>query len=180
MSAVWLRLLAAFAWCALLAACAGGSLQPDGAHDIALLTANYDRVAALPVDEQKREFSAALSAHEKSGGEKTGLNLALMYLLPRAPWRDDKKVLSLLEGVAPGPAGPHSARYDFAQMLLYFVGERQRIERDDLRKLELLNQQLREERRKADEARAKSDEATKKLESLRAIDREMRSRRKEP
>ena len=166
--------------CALLSACASGPFQPDGASDVANLLAGYDHVAGLTADEQRREFSAALSAHEKLSNEKTRLGLALMYLLPRAPWRDDKRVLSLLERVEPGNAEHHSARHNFAQVLIRLIGERQRVERDDQRKLDLLNQQLREERRKADEARTKSDEAIKKLDSLRAIDRDLRLRRKEP
>jgi hypothetical protein len=166
--------------CALLSACASGPFQPDGARDVATMLASYEHVAGLTADEQRREFSAALSAHEKLASEHTRLGLALMYLLPRAPWRDDKRVLSLLERVEPGNAEHHSARYNFAQALIRLVGERQRLEREDQRKLEQLNQQVREERRKAEEARTKSDEAIKKLDSLRAIDRDLRQRRKEP
>ena len=38
---------------ALMAGCASGLLQPDAAHDVAGLLANYRRVAALTADEQR-------------------------------------------------------------------------------------------------------------------------------
>lgn len=167
------NLLQIISLCGLLSACASGPLQPDGARDVATLLAGYEHVAGMATDEQRREFSKAFSAHEKQADDQTRLNLALMYLLSRAPWRDDKRAMALLERVEPGNAERHSARYNFAQMLIRLIGERQRVEREEQRKLELLNQQVREERKK-------SEEAIKKLDSLRAIDRDLRQRRKEP
>ena len=117
----------------------------------------------------------------------TRLNLALAMLLPRASWRDDTRLQSLLGGIEAAPDEQRSARSDLAQFLLGLVAERQRELGDDQRTLDQFAQQLRDDQRKLDhlaqqirEERRKTEEMQQKIESLRAIDREMRLRRKEP
>ena len=113
----------------------------------------------MKTEEQRREFNAAQAAYDKTANDTTRINLALAMLLPRAPWRDDARIHSLLGGVEASPDKQPSARYDFAQLLLKLLSERQRAQREERRKTEEMQQ---------------------KIESLRAIDREMGMRRKAP
>lgn len=166
-------LLAAAAVVALTAACAVLQPPPDEAREVAATLAKYERVAALPAEEQRREFAAAQAAYEQTPTDATRLDLALALLLPRAPWRDDARAQTLLANVEAAPGGRHSARRDLAQVVLKLVGERQAAQRDEQRKVDQLLHQLREERQK-------TEEMQKKIESLRAIDRELRPRRKAP
>jgi hypothetical protein len=121
------------------------------------------------MDEQRREFNSAQAEHDRAATDTTRLKLALMMLLPRAPWRDDARALSLLGAIEATPGGQPSARHDLAQTLSRML----RAQRDEQRKGDSLSQQLREERRKLEEAQ-------QKIDSLRAIDRESRMRRKSP
>jgi hypothetical protein len=150
----------------LLAGCANPLLRPDEAHEVAGMLAHYRSVAVAPADEQRRDIAAAQATYEKTANDATRLTLALALLLPHAPARDDARVQALLGAVAPATGGSPSARHDLAQTLLALVVERQR----EQRKSDQLAHQLREERRKADDMQ-------QKIESLRAIDRDMRSRR---
>jgi hypothetical protein len=147
---------------ALTAGCAGILPGSDGAHEVAAMLGNHERLAALKLDEQRREFNAAQAAHERMANDTTRLQLALMMLLPRAPWRDDARIQALLGAVEAAPARQRSARYDLAQLLLRQVAERQRK-----------TEQLSEERRK-------SEEMQQKIDSLRSIDRETYKRKKSP
>lgn len=158
------RLLVALLLAALLlVGCAGSPFRPDEAHEVAGLLADYRRAAALPGDEQRREVAAAQAAYDKAPSDATRLALALAMLLPQVPARDDARLQSLLGTIAAGTGGLASARYDLAQTLLTLVAERQRRQ-------EQLAHQLREERRRGEEMQ-------QKIESLRAIDRDIRSRR---
>lgn len=149
----------------LCTACAGPSPRDSEAQEVAALLANHDRIALLPPEEQRREFAAAQAAHDKSPSDTTRLNLALLMLLPRTPWQDDKRLHALLADIAV-PKGKPSPRHDLAQFIL-----RQAVDRQ--RRIEQLAQQAREERRRADDLQ-------QKIESLKAIDRETRMPRKKP
>jgi outer membrane murein-binding lipoprotein Lpp len=157
----------------LIAGCASIPPAPDEAQEVAGMLADFERLATLKLDEQRREFNAAQAAHDRASNDTTRLNLALAMLVPRVPWRDDARIQLLLGGIEAAPGGQRSARYDLAQLLLRLVGERQRTQRDEQRKAEQLTHQLREERRK-------SEEMQQKIESLRTIDRETYIRRKAP
>ena len=160
---------------ALLAGCAGNPFQPappDAANQVAAMLARYQRVALLKPEEQRGEFEAAQAAYERTPNDATRLGLVLALLLPRAPSRDDARVLTLLGAIEAPAEGQSSVRFDLAQLLLGLVNEQKRTQRDDQRKLDQLGHQLREEKRK-------TDDVQQKLDSLRAIDREMRQRRNE-
>lgn len=165
--------LPALAAVVLMAGCAGSPPAPDAAHEVAGALANYERLATSKADEQRREFNAARAAHERTPNDTTRLHLALAMLLPRAPWRDDARVQLLLGGIEAAPDKAHSAHYDLAQLLLRLLSERQRAQRDEQRKADQFMIQLREERRK-------TEDMQQKIESLRAIDREMGMQRKAP
>ena len=168
-----LRALPALVAVVLMAGCAGSPTALDPAHEIAAALANHERLAALKMEEQRREFNAARAAYERAPNDTTRLDLALAMLLPRVPWRDDARAQSLLGDIEAAPDGQHSARYDLAQLLLRLLSERQRAQRDEQRKVEQLVIQLREERRKVEDMQ-------QKIDSLRAIDREMGQQRKAP
>ena len=168
-----LRSLAATLALVLIAGCTGIPPAADEAQEVAGMLANFERLAALKTEDQRHEFATAQAAHEKAPTDATRLNLALMMLLPRAPWRDDARVHSLLGGIESASTERRSARHDLAQLLLRLVAERQRTQRDEQRKAEQLSQQLREEKRKAEEMQ-------QKIDSLRTIDRETHIRRKAP
>jgi hypothetical protein len=157
----------------LLTGCAGVLRTPDEAHEVAAMLANHERLASLKTEEQRREFNVARTAFEHTANDTTRLNLALAMLLPHAPWHDDARVQWLLGGIEAPPGEQHSAHHDFAQLLLRLLSERQRAQRDEQRKADQLVIQLREERRR-------NEELQQKIESLRDIDREMRTRRKAP
>jgi hypothetical protein len=158
---------------ALIAGCTGIPTAVDESQEVAGMLANFERLATLKPEEQRREFNAAQAAHERAPNDATRLNLALAILVPRAPWRDDARVQSLLGGVESASGERRSPRHDLAQLLLRLVAERQRTQRDEQRKAEQLAQQLREEKRKTEEMQLK-------MESLRAIDRETYKRKKTP
>ena len=167
------RCLSAVLAVVLVAGCASTPPPADEAHAVAAALAHYEYLAALKIEDQRREFNAAQAIHEQTANDATRLNLALVMLLPRAPWRDDARVQVLLGAIEAAPAGQRSARYDLAQLLLRLVAERQRTQRDEQRKTDQLAAQLREER-------GKVEEMQQKIESLRSIDRETYMRKKAP
>jgi len=155
----------------MLAGCATVPRPMEEARNVSVLLANYNRVTLLPMEQQQREFYAALDAQGKSASDMTRLNLALMMLAPRVPWRNDSAVMALLAGVKIAQDGQSSPYHDLAQFLMRFVIEEIREELEERRKLEQLNQQLHDERQRSGELR-------QKLDALHATDREMRTRRK--
>lgn len=157
----------------LMVGCGAIPTASNEAQEVAAMLAHHERLATLKPEEQRREFNAAQTAHERTANDTTRLNLALAMLLPRAPWRDDARIQQLLGGIEVAPDGQRSVRHDLAQLLLRQVAERQRTQRDEQRKAEQLAHQLREERRK-------TEEMQQKIESLRTIDRETYQRRKVP
>lgn len=154
-----------FAWSVIILAalallgCAGGASRSGEPGEVAELLAYYERLTRMAPDAQRREYAAAQAAYEQQPGDAARLRLALLMALPRAAWRDDARLLSLLGGMKPVPAGEVSPRRELALLIEKIVGERQR--------------QVREEQRKA-------EEAEQKVNALRSIDREMRPRKPSP
>lgn len=146
--------LATIVCLALLTGCATTPKPPDEAQEIADMLSHYDYLATLKAEEQRRELIAAQLLHERTPNDTTRLNLALVLLLPRAPWHDDIRAQVLL-----GNIKQHSARHGLAQILLKLITECQQEQREERRKIEEMQQ---------------------KLDALRAIDKDMGSRRKIP
>jgi hypothetical protein len=140
------------------------------ARDVSELLERFERVAAQSTDEQKREFLIAQAAFEQKANETNRLRLALALSLPQVPWRDDVRVISLLaEWVAdPNP----TLRRQVAQLLYRVTVERQRLIREEQRRVEGLQQG---EQKKAEallhDERKKVEELQQKLDALREIDR---------
>jgi hypothetical protein len=141
----------------LLGGCASSPWVSGEAREVAELLEYYEKLNGMAADEQRREYTAAQSAFERQSGDQQRLRLALAMLVPRAPWRDDARVLQLLAGLEPVSVDRASPRHELALLLQKLVSERQRLLRDEHKKTEDLQQ---------------------KLDALRAIDRE--SRRKPP
>jgi hypothetical protein len=154
------------------------------------LLAYYHRLNAMAPDAQRKEYNDAVAAYEKTSDDDRRLRLVMVLLLPRAPWRDDSRVLHLLGTMEPVSVGTSSPRRDLAVVLEGLVGDRLQGLRDEQRKCEVAQQQrsdaLRDERRKLEllqqrlegsrEECKKADVLQQKLDDLRGIDRDLRKR----
>ncbi|MGE5467323.1 MAG: hypothetical protein ACM3Y9_07865 [Ignavibacteria bacterium] len=161
------RALAAFL-CLFAVGCAP-AVRVNDTDDVARLMADHARLSAGNAEDQRREMRAADEGLRRSPGVRAHLRLALASLLPEARLRDAAHTERLLrEARDQAPAG--SASRGLAEALIATQEECRRSRRDDERKIDLLSAQVREERRR-------SEEAAQKIEALRAIERELRSRR---
>ena len=161
-----------FAAALLLPACT--SLMPRGQplDDVASLLAYNQRLTRLPADEQRQEFAAAQQAFAREASELNRLRLALAWCLPNAAWRDDGRLLKLLEESGSLKAEESSPLRHLALLLYQEVGERrqedQRLENERRRH----ETQLREEKRHAEELQGK-------LDRLMEIEREFSRRQRQ-
>lgn len=167
-------------WLALLAGCAGlprsgsdAAVTESGApawsapaDEVAGLLDYFHRLANAAPEEQRKALASAQAEFDEQAGEAQRLRLALVLALPRAPWRDDGRLLALLAPLDPSAGQPSSPRRDLAGLLLRLVAERQRLAKDEQRRHETA---LRDEQRK-------SQELQQKLDALRSIDRDLRLR----
>lgn len=160
------------------------------ADEVIALLAYFQRVQALPADEQRREYVAVNQQFGKDKSENSRLKLALLMSIPGAGFRDDAKLMNLLETAASRNAATDSPRRELLTLLTRLHAERIRQTgqlRDELRKSEALvkeeqrrtEEQIRraeEQQKRGDELQKRADELQQKLDKLLAIDREMRSR----
>jgi hypothetical protein len=87
----------------------------------------------------------ALQELERHPNDTARLRLALVLSLPRAPWRDDAKLLSLLEDIEPD-AGNGSMRRALAQLIRGIILDQQRLLREEKKRMTAeLQQAVREE-----------------------------------
>lgn len=176
-------------WCVLAMAlglqllAAGCALAPERIaerSEVEGLLANYRRLTSAAPDVQRREFLEALSENERSPDDGTRLRLALTYVLPGVPWRDDVRVQQLLAAIEAPSGDQVSPRRDLALLIEKMLQSR----RDDLKKCEQKTEALREDRRKLElrldssrEECKKAEVLQQKLDELRDIDRDLRKRR---
>ena len=120
--------------------------------EVSALLAYYQDVQGLTAEEQKREHQAISHGFTRDRSELSRLKLALLMCLPQAPWRDDARLLVLLEGASSRKAAPDSP-------LRHFVGLLQRM----------IQERLREQRR--------AEELQQKLDSMVEIERSLRERK---
>jgi hypothetical protein len=146
-----------------LVGCDSPLFRPDDATEVAGLLASYRRTASATAEEQRHELALAQAAYEKTPNDSTRLAFALAMMQPQSASRDDARLTTLLAAVSAGSGDRASPRYDLAQTLLGLIQREQRRQEQTAR-------QLRDERRH-------NDEMQQKIESLRAIDRDIRSRR---
>ena len=85
--------------------------QPEAANEtdeVLALLAFYGRVQGLPAEDLRKEYAAANQAFTRDRSESARLRLAMLLSVPGAPFRDDGRLLSLLESSRPGR--PRTAR----------------------------------------------------------------------
>lgn len=119
--------------------------------EVSALLAYYQELSDLPAEELKREYSSTSQAFAHDRSELGRLRLSLLMCVPGVPWRDDAKLLALLDGAASRKAPPDSPRRQFVLLLQKLVAER-----------------LREQKR--------ADELQQKLDSMLTIERSLRGR----
>lgn len=119
--------------------------------EISALLAYYQGLLDLPAEDLRREYQHTSQSFARDHGELARLRLAMLLNVPGAAWRDDAKLVGLLEGSASRKAPPDSPRRQLVVFMLKQAAER-----------------LREHKR--------ADELQQKLDSLLAIERSLRGR----
>lgn len=120
----------------------------ESAEVTALLAYNQQLLAMNP-EELRREYQAVSQAYGRDRSELGRLRLALLMCQPSVSWRDDAKLLSLLEGALNRSMPLESPRRQFIVLLHKLVAERQREQK-------------------------RADELQQKLDSLLSIERSLR------
>lgn len=119
--------------------------------EVSALLAYYQDLLAMPAEELKREYQATSQSFARDRSELGRLRLALLMCVPGASWRDDAKLLTLLDGAASRKAPADSPRRQFIVLLQKLVSERQREQK-------------------------RADELQQKLDSMLTIERSLRGR----
>ena len=97
--------------------------------EVSALLAYYQDLLAMPAEELKREHQGISQSFARDRSELGRLRLALLMCVPGAAWRDDARLLALLDGAASRKALPESPRRQFIVLLQKLVAERQREQR---------------------------------------------------
>lgn len=158
-------------WCVAAAAFVGGCAMLPGATpepdavsasmssadraqesaEVSALLAYYQGLLDLPAEDLRREYQGISQSFARDRSETMRLRLAMLLCVPGAAWRDDARLLALLEGANSRKAPPDSPRRQFVVFLQKQVAERQREHK-------------------------RADELQQKLDSLLAIERSLRGR----
>lgn len=193
------RLVPLLLWCLLLTACSGLDFRRDNSPPVATgvsidqrvsekealnWIASYRALASASSDDQRREYQAAQAAIGKDFSEANRIRLALALSLPSAPWRDDNKLMNLLDASPTLLKRSDSPLHQLLVLVFKQAQERQRL-RDEQRKREsdLLEEQkrLREEQRRHEaellEERRRNEDLQMKLDALRRIDQVIKQRK---
>jgi hypothetical protein len=173
----------AVAVAATLWALGGCALLPDRRIEqlqVDELLAQYQRVSTASLELQRKEFAEAAAANERTSDDGTRLRLAMILLIPDAPWRDDARVGQLLGSIDAAKSNNASPRRNFVAFLEGML----QLRRDERRKCEQRVDAIREDRRKVEmnlvnarEECKRADALQQKLDELRDIDRDLRSKR---
>lgn len=144
------------------------------------LLAYFHRLSSAPLEVQRKEHLEAVSANDRASDESTRIRLAMTLMLPGVPWRDDARVIQLLNSTDTGVGDRVSPRRDLAALLEKMA----QVRREDARKCEQKQELLRDERRKVEqkleiarEECKRADVLQQKLDELRDIDRDLRDKR---
>ncbi len=119
--------------------------------EVSALLAYYQDLLAMPAEELKREHQGISQSFARDRSELGRLRLVLLMCVPGAAWRDDGKLLALLDGAVSRKAPPESPRHQFIVLLQKLVAERQREQK-------------------------RADELQQKLDSMLTIERSLRGR----
>src|ERR1035437_2730410 len=152
---------------------------------------SYRILANSSLEEQRKEFLAAQAVLSKEPNESNRLRLALVLSLPGVPWRDESRILNILEAPPSLIKMQDSPVHQLGFLLYKQAQERQRL-REDLRRrdTELLEekrrneeqkQRLREDQRRYEtellEGQRRNGELQMKLDALRRIDQDIKRRK---
>lgn len=163
-----------------LTGCNAIAPQPQGERVVAQLLDEYRRALALPVEAQQREYQAAVAALDPDAGSLPRLRVALLMTLPRAAWRDDARLLQLLDEAAASARDEEAELRDFALLVQKLVLERLQLMREELRKAgeaqHKLQNLLAERQRQLNDERRRAAELEQKVDALRSIDRDILKR----
>ncbi len=160
MKLLWgIALATAVGGCALAPAApepVGPSPAPVTEHmresaEVSALLAYYQGLLAMSAEELKSEYQGISQTYARDRSELGRLRLALLMCVPGAAWRDDARLLTLLDGAASRKTPPDSPRRQFVVLLQKLVMERQREQK-------------------------RADELQQKLDSMLAIERSLRGR----
>ncbi|MBI4989627.1 MAG: hypothetical protein HZC23_12480 [Rhodocyclales bacterium] len=119
--------------------------------EVSALLAYYQDLLAMPPEELKREFQGINQSFARDRSELGRLRLALLMCVPGAAWRDDARLLALLDGAASRKTPSDSPRHQFIVLLQKLVIERQREQK-------------------------RADELQQKLDTMLTIERNLRGR----
>ncbi len=92
--------------------------------EVAALLAYYQELLGLPAEELKREHQGVSQSFARDRSELGRLRLALLMCVPGAGWRDDARLLALLDGAVSRKAPADSPRRQFIILLQKLVAER--------------------------------------------------------
>jgi len=137
---------------AAVAAPAPGVNHVKENSEVSALLAYYQQLLELPADELRREYLGTSQAFARERSELSRLRLALLMSVPGTAWRDDARLLALLEGSASNKSPPDSPRRQFVVLLHKLAAEHQREQK-------------------------RADELQQKLDSMLAIERDLRGKR---
>ena len=166
-------------------------------EEVQTLLAYYQRMLGVSADDLRKEFNAVNQVFNRDKTENARLKLVLLLSVPNAPFRDDARLVSLLENSLSRTAVPESPRRQLVTLLSRLSTDRLRQVaqvkdeqkkqesqlKDETRRIE--EQQKRadeqqkradEQQKRADEQQRRADELQEKLDKLLAIERELRSR----
>ncbi len=166
-----------------LGGCAELRRSGDADSELLALLDYRERLLALPSDAQRAAYHAAVQELERQPDDLARMRLALVLSIPRAPWRDDARLLSLLAEIEPGTTG--SGHRALAQLIRSLLLEQQRLLAEERQRLAAEQQKaVREEHQRMvterqrlvrDEQR-RAEELQAKLDALLKIDRQMRQK----
>jgi len=147
----------------------------EGQEVLALL-AYYQSLASMPADELRREYQTVSQNFVRDKSELSRLRLGFLMSMPGAPWRDESKLQTLLDGSASRSAPPESPRRQLLLLLQKQSSERLREQRraDDLQR------RVDEQQRRADEQLRRADDLQQKLDAMLNIERSLRREIKKP
>lgn len=164
-------------------------------EEVQNLLAYYQRMQGAPADDLRKEYNAVNQAYNSDKTEDARLRVVMLLLVPNTPFRDDPRLVSLLENSQSRTAPPESPRRQLVTLLSRLTTERLRqvaqtkdeqkkqevLLKDDLRRVEEhqkrtdeLIRRADEQQKRAEDQQKRADELQEKLDKLLAIERELR------
>jgi len=176
----WFAFASVFGLQLLLGGCAAVPERFSERTQVENLLAYYHRLIVATLDVQRKEHLEALAANDRAPDDGTRVRLALTLMLPGVPWRDDARVTQLLGAADTATADQSSPRHDLMILLEKMVQLRREDQKRCDQKVDALREDKRRLEQRLDVAREeckKAEVLQQKLDELRDIDRDLRSKR---